>query len=101
MITGDSSQIVGPLTGGTSTGYENAWTMLAASPDGALIVPHGAFLLDADFVRQGSDLLLVGDDGTRVLIKGYFALSDPPALITEGGEAQEQRNPEHPSWRKQ
>ena len=85
MITGDSSQSVGPLTGGTSTGNENIATMLTAAPDGALVVPHGAFLLDADFVRQGPDLLLVGDDGTRVLIKDYFTLSDPPALITEGG----------------
>jgi len=39
----------------------------------------------AAFVRQGADLLLVWPDGTQILIKGYFALDHPPALITEGG----------------
>ena len=55
--------------------------------DGAetLVIPGGSFLLLADFVRQGGDLLLVGKDGTQVLIEGYFDLAEPPALATEGG----------------
>ncbi len=85
MTTGNSSWTVSPQTVGTSTGSENALIVLTATPNGALVVPHGAFLLNANFVRQGSDLVLVGDDGTRVLIKDYFALFEPPALMTEGG----------------
>jgi hypothetical protein len=50
-----------------------------------IIVPGGSFLLLADFVRQGGDLLLVGPDGTEVLIQGYFDLAEAPALATEGG----------------
>lgn len=36
-------------------------------------------------MREGGDLLLVGPDGTTVLIQGYFDLADPPALSSEGG----------------
>lgn len=50
-----------------------------------LIVPGGSFLLTAEFVREGDDLLLVGTDGARVLVQGFFALETPPDLHTEGG----------------
>ena len=62
-----------------------AVVVLQAEPGAPLVVPHGALLLVANFVRQGSDLLLVGPDGTHIFIKGYFALDHPPALMTEGG----------------
>ena len=62
-----------------------AVVVLQAEPGAAMVVPHGALLLVANFVRQGADLLLVWPDGTQILIKGYFALDHPPALITEGG----------------
>ncbi|MEE3155974.1 MAG: Calx-beta domain-containing protein, partial [Pseudomonadota bacterium] len=62
-----------------------AVVVLQAEPGAPLVVPHGALLLVANFVRQGSDLLLVGPDGTLIFIKGYFALDHPPALMTEGG----------------
>ena len=47
-----------------SAGAANAITVIHAGTAGSLVVPHGTPLLDADFVRQGSDLLLVGPDGT-------------------------------------
>ena len=50
-----------------------------------LLVRGGDFLLTAECSREGSDLLLVGSDGTSVLIQDYFALEVPPALVTEGG----------------
>ncbi|MEE8204208.1 MAG: FecR domain-containing protein, partial [Alphaproteobacteria bacterium] len=59
----------------------------ATSGGGPVVVPEGALLLVADFVRAGPDLVLVGPDGTRILVKDYFALADPPALATEGGAA--------------
>ena len=62
-----------------------AVVVLQAEPGSPLVVPHGALLLVANFVRQDSDLLLVGPDGTHIFIKGYFALDHPPALMTEGG----------------
>ena len=58
----------------------------ASTTDGsAIVVPGGKFLLQADFVRLGPDLLLVGSDGTQVLIQGYFEAAEPAALMTEGG----------------
>ncbi len=39
----------------------------------------------AVFERQGPDLLLVAEDGGRILIKDYFAVAEAPALMTGGG----------------
>ena len=52
--------------------------------DGAdqIRVPDGGWILQAKFVRQGPDLLLVGKDGSTVLIKSFFKFSDPPDLLT-------------------
>ncbi len=55
-----------------------------AGPD-PLLVPNGNMLLTADFVRSGDDLLLVGQDGAQVLIRGYLSLDNPPDLMTEMG----------------
>ncbi len=72
-----------------SAAATNAITVVHAGTAGTLVVPHGTLLLDADFVRQGSDLLLVGPDGTQVLIEDYFAVAYPPALATAGGAVQQ------------
>ncbi len=47
---------------------------------GALVVPGGAFLLHAEYVREGPDLSLVGSDGAEVLVVDFFAVAEPPAL---------------------
>jgi hypothetical protein len=36
-------------------------------------------------VREGPDLLLVGADGTVVLVRDFFSVESPPTLWTEGG----------------
>ncbi len=68
---------------------EDGTIVLQAAPGEALVVPHGALLLVADFVRQGADLLLVGSDGARVPVKDYFAIEAPPALMTAGGAGED------------
>ena len=50
-----------------------------------LVVPGGDFLLTAAFVREGPDLVLIGSDGTTVVIRDYFAVEGAPVLLTEGG----------------
>ena len=55
-----------------------------AGPD-PLFVPNGNMLLTADFVREGSDLLLVGADGAKVLMRNYLDLDAPPDLMTAKG----------------
>ena len=55
----------------------------AAGP--SVTVPDGPFLLLADYIREGADLVLVGPDGQTVVVRDYFASDAPPTLITEGG----------------
>lgn len=50
-----------------------------------MVIPNGTILLAAELVREGPDLLLIGPDGDRVLIQGYFTLAEPPVLMKEGG----------------
>ena len=57
----------------------------AAAGGGPLIVPGGEFLLHADYVRQGPDLMLVGRDGTEVLVVGFFSVAAPPVLQGDTG----------------
>ena len=59
--------------------------LIDATEGTPLIIPGGGWLLAADFVRQGPDLMLVGADGSKVLIRDYFNLEQPPGLITETG----------------
>jgi Ca2+-binding RTX toxin-like protein len=56
-----------------------------ARADGAVVVPGGDFLLRAQFVRSGHDLILVGEDGTRVVVAGWFDTDAPPSLATATG----------------
>jgi hypothetical protein len=50
-----------------------------------LVVPDGGWILSAQFSRSGSDLILTGRDGQLIVVKGFFNLSSPPDLITDGG----------------
>ena len=45
----------------------------------------GAWLLKADFVRQGPDLLLLGEGGQKTLLVDYFNSETPPDLQTNFG----------------
>ncbi|MGY9001188.1 MAG: FecR family protein, partial [Rhodospirillales bacterium] len=46
---------------------------------------EGTWLLKADFVRQGPDLLLVGEGGQKTLLVDYFNSETPPNLQTNFG----------------
>ncbi|MBL6931296.1 MAG: FecR domain-containing protein, partial [Rhodospirillales bacterium] len=59
--------------------------VLQAENGGLLIVPGDYWLLKADFIPQGSDLLLTGPDGSQILVRDFFNLVLPPDLITEAG----------------
>ena len=68
----------------------------AAAEDSGLVIIHaqggsvqelpaGAWVLKAEFVREGPDLLLVGANGQKILIRDFFQLQNPPDLALEGG----------------
>jgi hypothetical protein len=50
-----------------------------------VLIPGGAWMLGADFIRQGPDLLLKDDAGRQVLVRDFFRLEVTPSLATEGG----------------
>ena len=57
--------------------------VLDANGAGQLTIPGGTFLLHADYVREGPDLLLIGADGQRILIRDFFANEFPADLISD------------------
>ena len=83
MTTNDKTSFSLASTGG-DTSMEN-YAVLTAQGGEALTVPDGFGLLGAAFDRQGSDLLLVAEDGSRLVVRDYFADADSPALMTTGG----------------
>ncbi|KAF0220607.1 MAG: hypothetical protein FD176_3305, partial [Rhodospirillaceae bacterium] len=60
-------------------------TTIDAAGAGRVHVPGGDLILVAEYVRSGSDLILVGEDGSRVVIRGYFASETPPDLVGAAG----------------
>ena len=46
-------------------------------------IPGDSWLLTAEFVRQGHDLILVGADGKEILLKDYYI--NPQDLVTDTG----------------
>lgn len=58
--------------------------VIAAGP-GAVVLPYGDLLLQADYLRVGHDLQLTSPDGTSVLVTGYFSAEHPPDLFTLAG----------------
>ena len=56
-----------------------------ASGQTSLVIDQGLLLLTAQFVRSGPDLILVGKDGSRVLVINFFSSENPPDLYTLNG----------------
>ncbi len=59
--------------------------LIEATEGTPVVIPGGGWLLSADVVRQGPDLLLIGADGSKILIRDYFNLENPPSLMTDTG----------------
>src|SRR4051812_41833937 len=63
-------------------------SLLSAGQDGASVsIPDAHFLFHADFKRAGSDLILTGEDGHRVVVPGYFKHEHLPTLLAPNGGA--------------
>jgi len=76
---GDSRAPFGP---GSGTGGR---VEIDAAAGGGLVIPGGEFLLQATYARRGDDLVLTGDDGRVVVIRGYFVQAEPPLLVSDEG----------------
>ena len=61
-------------------------TVVDAGGRAPVMLPSGRFASDAEYLQQGDDLLLLGPDGTMVVVRDYFLTDSPPDLLTpEGG----------------
>jgi len=69
----------GPSANGLSVVVADALT------DAVITVPNGAFLSDAQYIRDGSDLILAKPDGTAVAVRNYFTADPRPDLTSEDG----------------
>ena len=58
--------------------------LILTNPD-HIVVPDAQFLFTAHFHRAGHDLVLTGADGHKLVIPGYFASEQRPALIAPNG----------------
>lgn len=58
---------------------------LDAAGGGDVVLPQGLSLVDAEFIQQGSDLVLAFPDGNRVTVEGYFDQPNLPKLISADG----------------
>ena len=50
-----------------------------------ILIPGDSWLLTADFIRKGHDLILVGPDGKEFFIEDYFLNNPPLDLVTDTG----------------
>src|ERR1700757_3084454 len=58
------------------------WTQ----PDAAVVtIPDAHLLFTAEFKRRGSDLVLTGDDGHKILVPDYFRHDKQPDLVSPEG----------------
>src|SRR5262245_6092717 len=65
--------------------HENV-ASVSVEPDAASItIPDAHFLFTADFKRKGSDLVLTGDDGHKILVTDYFRHEKQPDLVSPEG----------------
>ncbi len=60
-------------------------TSMSANGETALRIPGQLWLEHAKFVREGPDLVLIGQDGVKIHIADYFRQEHPPALRTDTG----------------
>jgi len=69
----------GPSANGLNVVVADALT------DAVITVPNGTFLSDAQYIRDGSDLILAKPDGTAVAVRNYFTADPRPDLASEDG----------------
>ena len=73
-------------TPGESFDTHESVASVFVEPDAASItIPDAHLLFTADFTRKGSDLVLTGDDGHKILVADYFRHEKQPDLVSSEG----------------
>ncbi len=69
---------------GTSLSNENV-TLLDGQNGVSFEIPLGNFILDAEYARDGQDLVLSDSHGREVVVDGYYTFDPLPSLTNELG----------------
>src|SRR5262245_52461925 len=73
-------------TPGESFEAHKSVASVSVEPDAASVtIPDAHLLFTADFKRKGSDLVLTGDDGHKILVPDYFRHEKQPDLVSPEG----------------
>jgi len=73
-------------TPGESFEARESVAVISLGPDTAAVtIPDAHLLFTADFKRKGSDLVLTGDDGHKILVADYFSHEKQPDLVSPEG----------------
>jgi FecR protein/Bacterial Ig-like domain len=73
-------------TAGESFETRESLAAVSVQPDTAAVtIPDAHLLFTADFTRKGSDLILTGDDGHKILVPDYFRYDKQPDLVSPEG----------------
>src|SRR5262245_9108629 len=73
-------------TPGESFEQHESVASVSVEPDAASVtIPDGHLLFTAEFKRKGSDLVLTGDDGHKILVPDYFRHDKQPDLVSPEG----------------
>ena len=83
-VNGDGVEVQHDLADTIGSG-QTSGLVIDASGGEPVFVPGGDFILNAEFVRLGPDLMLVGEDGERLLVRDYFSADPPPDLVSDNG----------------
>ncbi len=81
MIKNSNSDLGLSQTEATATSSDFLISELTNSVE----VPLGQFLFDADYARDGQNLLLSDDFGRTITIEGFFETAPYPSLTNEWG----------------
>src|SRR5262245_25416622 len=60
---------------------------VAAGAANTVTIPDAHLMFSAEMTRVGLDLLLIGDDGRKVIVENYFRGDKQPTLLSPEGAA--------------
>lgn len=81
----EGGQMESAQNGSLTQAAEATSTLIHVDGAETVVVPQGTLILDADYTRDGHDLLLTGANGDEVRLQDYFLEDIAPDLMTEGG----------------
>ncbi len=68
----------------TETGSLQSYEIVEAAGTN-VAVPDASLLFTGEYSRAGSDLILTGSDGAKLVVTGYFNTDTPPSLVSPEG----------------